>query len=173
MTLCFAGHRIIRRKDMALLPQRLDALLEACYEKGYVQYLCGGAIGFDTLAAEAVVRLRQKHGDVQLVLMIPCSDQSARWTQAQCQRYERLLYRANDVQVLTDLYHDGCMQARNDAMLARSSLCISYQYMNRGGTLSTVRQAHRMNIPVLNVALEQSCAAFMAGACFASDELPF
>lgn len=161
-TLCFTGHRILRHEDARWLPERLDAVLASCYERGFRQFLSGGAIGFDTLAAEAVLRLEKKHPDVRLVLVLPCSDQASRWTNAQCQRFERLLYRASDVRVLNDTYFDGCMLQRNRAMIEQSSLCICYLYVNRGGTLATVHFAAEERVPVLNIAVEPCCQAFIA-----------
>lgn len=162
LTLCFTGHRIIRRKDASWLSERLDAVLEVCYHKGFRQFLSGGALGFDMLAAEAVLRLQKKHPDACLTLVLPCSSQSARWTDRQCQRFERLLYRASDVRVLNDAYFDGCMFQRNRSMIEQSSLCICYMYIFKGGTFSTVSLAAQEGVPVLNIAVEACYDAFIA-----------
>lgn len=151
-TVCFTGHRAISRSDEQLRPQ-LDELLELLYQQGYRDFLCGGALGFDMIAADHVVRLREKHPDVRLIFCLPCADQSAKWNRADCSRYERLLYLSDETRVLSPRYYDGCMQARNAYMVDRSYLCVAYMAHLRGGTLSTVRYAISQDVPVINIAV--------------------
>ena len=151
-TVCFTGHRVIRREDEKALAQ-LDALLALFYRQGYRDFLCGGALGFDLFAAEHVVALRQQHADVRLIFCLPCADQSARWHDADCRRYERLLYLSDETRVLAPRYYDGCMQSRNAYMIDRSSLCVAYMTRLRGGTLTTVRYALSQDVPVVNIAV--------------------
>jgi len=151
-TVCFTGHRAIRREDETALSQ-LDQLLALLYDQGYRDFLCGGALGFDMIAADHVVRLRDKHPDVRLIFCLPCADQSAKWKRADCSRYERLLYLSDETRVLSPRYYDGCMQARNAYMVDRSYLCVAYMANLRGGTLSTVRYAISQDVPVINIAV--------------------
>ena len=155
-TVCFTGHRAIRRDDTALT--RLDELLELLYTQGYRDFLCGGALGFDLFAAERVVLLREKHPDVRLIFCLPCADQSAKWKRADCSHYERLLYLSDETRVLSPRYYDGCMQSRNAYMVDRSNLCIAYMARLHGGTLSTVRYAVSQDVPVINLAVP--CAVY-------------
>ena len=151
-TACFTGHRALTREDEADI-RRLVPLLELLYQEGYRNFLCGGALGFDTLAAEYVVQLRYKYPDVRLIFCIPCADQSSRWKRADCSRYERLLYLSDETRVLSSHYYDGCMQMRNQYMVDHSYLCIAYMVHLQGGTLSTVRYAIRQDVPVINIAV--------------------
>ena len=151
-TVCFTGHRMLGSQDIADLAC-LDDLLEALYVRGYRDFLCGGALGFDMYAAERVVQLRTKHSDVRLVFCLPCADQSARWRAADCRRYERLLYLSDETRVLSPRYYDGCMQVRNAYMVDRSYLCVAYMKRLSGGTLSTVRYAAAQDVPIVNLAV--------------------
>ena len=151
-TVCFTGHRALSREDEALTHQ-LSSLLELLYQQGYRDFLCGGALGFDLLAAEYVIRLRDKHPDVRLIFCLPCADQSSRWKRADCSRYERLLYLSDETRVLSPRYYDGCMQVRNSYMVDRSYLCVAYMARLHGGTLSTVRYALSQDVPVINIAV--------------------
>lgn len=158
-SVCFTGHRHIALRDIPLLTARLEDLLERCYQHGYRDFLCGGALGFDMLAAERVMALQCRHADVRLVMVLPCSDQSHRWTDQDAMRYERLLYGADDIRVLSPSYYEGCMQVRNRYMVDHSSLCVCYFRHPKGGTASTVAYAVKEDIPVLNVAMENAGAA--------------
>ena len=151
-TVCFTGHRALGKADEAAL-SRLDDLLRLLYTRGYRDFLCGGALGFDLFAAEAVVRLRDLHPDVRLIFCLPCVDQSAKWKRADCSRYERLLYLSDETRVLSPRYYDGCMQVRNAYMVDRSYLCVAYMARLHGGTLSTVRYALTQDVPVINLAV--------------------
>lgn len=151
-TVCFTGHRALGKADEAAL-SRLDELLRLLYTRGYRDFLCGGALGFDLFAAEAVVRLRDLHPDVRLIFCLPCVDQSAKWKRADCSRYERLLYLSDETRVLSPRYYDGCMQVRNAYMVDRSYICVAYMTRLHGGTLSTVRYALKQDVPVVNLAV--------------------
>ena len=151
-TLCFTGHR--RLTDEPSLRAMLTALLEKLYTQGYRTFLSGAALGFDTLAAHAVVALRALHPDARLVLCIPCPDQCSKWTDAQCAAYERLLYLADEIRVLSSHYYDGCMQSRNRYMVDRSQLCVAYMTtVGHSGTVATVRYAVSQDVPVVNIAV--------------------
>ena len=159
-SVCFTGHRFMTSKDLPMIVERLDQLLEICYQRGYRDFLCGGALGFDTLVAEHVISLRKKHADVRLVFVLPCPVQVKFWSEKQAQHYERLLYAANDIRVLSETYFDGCMQVRNRYMVDHSSMCICYCRHAKSGTASTVSYAFKKQLPVLNTAMEDVCAAF-------------
>ncbi len=162
LTVCFTGHRFISRAELPALIQRLDALLEALYRKGYRDFISGAAVGFDMLAAERVVVLKGRHPDAALRLAIPCSTQSDRWSAADCDRYERMVYHADSTHVLSHFYYEGCMQVRNQYMVDRSALCLCYLTHSRGGTMSTVAYAMKQDCPVLNLAMPDACEAFIA-----------
>lgn len=163
LTVCFTGHRHIATARLPELTERLDRILQTLFRKGYRYFISGAALGFDTIAAERVLELRKLHPEVQLILAIPCSDQTNGWTQAQCTRYEHLLYEADETHVLSSSYYEGCMLVRNRFMVDRSSLCICFLEHMKGGTVSTVAYALKENLPVLNAAMPDSCTAFIEG----------
>lgn len=161
-TICFTGHRRLDVREVDSITAQLDQLLPVCYRQGYRVFLTGGALGFDMLAAEAVFRLKNTLPDVKLIMVLPCADQSCRWSESDCQRYERLLYCADEIRVLSPAYYQGCMMNRNRHMVDHSSLCLCYLNKFKGGTVSTVAYAMRKKTPILNVAMEDACAAYIA-----------
>lgn len=153
LTVCFTGHRQLKRELVSQLWEDLLRTLENLYRKGYRDFLSGGAIGFDMMAAEAVLHLQLVHPDMRLIMVLPCSDQSRRWTETDCQRYERILYAADETRVLSPAYYEGCMQVRNRHMVDHSAVCVCYMLRPRGGTLATVTYALRQDMPVINLAM--------------------
>lgn len=77
---CFTGHRDIPAGLEPLLAERLQSGIDyLCDNTSISTYYVGGALGFDTMAAEAVIRKRDRCSSVRLVLVIPCEDQALRW----------------------------------------------------------------------------------------------
>lgn len=159
-TVCFTGHRDLGA-DGPLLSRRLDAALEKLYAMGYRRFLDGGARGFDLLAAQRVLALRDRHPDAQLVMVIPCANQTLRWLDADCRLYEHILCHADQTRVLSPDYYTGCMMVRNRYMVARASFCVCYLNRRKGGTMSTVAHASAEKVPILNLALEARFRAFV------------
>ena len=104
------------------------------------------AIGCDTFFAEAIIALRERHGDVTLEAAVPCGSQSDKWTKAQRQRYNKLLDRCDTVTVLQYGYTDDCMMQRNRYMVDRSSLLLACFDGRPGGTMSTIVYAERQGL---------------------------
>lgn len=153
-TAFFTGHRILSRDELVLLPKALFRCLQEAYTDGYRRFFCGCALGFDTLAAFQVIRLREMHPDIRLSLAIPCATQAERWTEKDRSVYRRILDLADDRAVLSPEYYQGAMMTRNRYMADRSSLCICYLKQMRGGTSSTVRYAlQRDAIRIFNLAV--------------------
>jgi len=57
---CFTGHREIPPEDREPLRTALLSEIQRLYaEKGVTEFYTGGARGFDTMAAEAVLKIRE------------------------------------------------------------------------------------------------------------------
>lgn len=148
---CFTGHRIIRREDFPRVQADLRRMLPRLADAGVCEFICGGALGFDTLAAQEVLLLKQSNPSIRLSLVLPCKDQAARWTPSQKETYAFIAERADHTEVLFDHYVPGCMQLRNRRMVDRSQICIAYYTGRRGGTEYTINYAKQKGIRLLVV----------------------
>ena len=150
---CFTGHR---RIPDDVLPRVMSSLrrevLRLIREEGVSRFLSGGALGFDTLAAETVLDVAADYPHVSLVIVRPCADQTRGWNASDAARHEAILARASEVVTLSPAYHPGCMQARNRYLVEHSDLCICYLAERSGGTAYTVRYAAARGLPVINTA---------------------
>ena len=161
-TCCFTGHRPAKlpwgshESDprCAELKLELAARIEAIYELGYRHFICGMAIGCDTFFAEAVIALREQHGDITLEAAVPCGSQPDKWTKAQRLRYNELLDRCDTVTVLQYGYTDDCMMQRNRYMVDHADLIIACYDGKSGGTLNTLRYAIERDIQIVHLPLE-------------------
>ncbi len=150
-TCCFTGHREIRAEDRASLGAALSAELARLYRLGVRYFGAGGALGFDTAAAEAVLALRREHADVRLILILPCRDQTKYWRREDIARYEAILASADKVVYTAERYHPGCMHVRNRHLVEHAAYCVAYFSGAPGGTAYTVRYAEQAGLSVTNL----------------------
>lgn len=58
---CFTGHRHIPEESYQQVKNKLEQTIKKLYNSGIIYYGAGGALGFDCLSAETVLRLREKY----------------------------------------------------------------------------------------------------------------
>ena len=98
---CFTGHRQIASDDFLVLQKRLQKAIKYFIKQDVTDFYAGGALGFDTLAAQAVLKARRFHPQVRLILALPCHDQDARWKEADRRLYASILQKADQVVYLS------------------------------------------------------------------------
>ncbi len=154
-TACFTGHRTLPEENLPEIAERLEKALIALIEQDYCYFGAGGALGFDTLAAQTVLRLRERYPQIRLILVLPCRSQTRGWSQADIDIYEEIKRRADKVTYTSENYFRGCMQKRNRHLVDNSSICICYLTKPTGGTAYTVNYARRCSLQILNIAQSQ------------------
>ncbi len=158
-SVCFTGHRDLTAEEIFTIKNRLtDILIKLIDSKGLTACYAGGAIGFDTVAAETVISLKSRYPQLKLNLILPCQGQENSWNTEQKVIYNKIKEQADSARVLAPFYYNGCMQARNRELLRNSDLCIAYlrKSTSTGGSLNTVLQATKLGIPVINIADDES-----------------
>ena len=78
-TCCFTGHRKIPLDQLESVTQRLRDAVIASIKDGYLYFGAGGALEFDTLAAQTVLNLKKDYPLVKLILVLPCKTQTRGW----------------------------------------------------------------------------------------------
>lgn len=121
-------------------------------EQGYRYFGTGGALGFDTLAAQTVLELKNKYPEIKLILVLPCENQTQGWERADIEEYERIKAAADKVVYTSKAYYSGCMHKRNRHLVDNSSLCICYLTEQSGGTAYSVNYARSQGLKIINVA---------------------
>lgn len=140
---CFTGHRVISGDDD--IRGRLVCEVETLVNSfGVRTFYAGGALGFDTLAAECVLGLKGRYPFLRLVMALPCKNQAEKWSLSEKERYEKILSLADTVYYVSEEYTSDCMLRRNDYMVENSKYCICYLRHSGGGTYYTVNRARAM-----------------------------
>ena len=148
-TVCFTGHRELSHEDIR---SQLDKLIERLIKRRYTHYRLGGALGFDTESALAVLRAKEKHLHIKLILILPYPEQAKNWKKEQQALYERIRERADEVIYTGEKYTRGCFHVRNRALVDGSSLCVAYLVKNEGGSAYTMWYAEQKRLKVINIA---------------------
>ncbi len=151
-TCFFTGHRFIGFDEASKIRSRLNEELLTAINAGYTRFISGGAVGFDTLAAEQVVLLRKDY-DIVLALYLPCINHSRNWRESDKIRFEQIFSLADEIHYVTnESYKNGCMKKRNSAMVDASDLCIAFLKNMQSGTAQTVKMAQEKGIDIINIA---------------------
>ena len=154
ITAAFTGHRIIRTGDGERLEQDLYNLLEdLIIRRGYKYFGNGGALGFDLLAADVVLRLREKYPQIKLIMVLPYPDQTGKWMDTkEVDKYNKILRKADKISIVSQSYIKNCYALRNKKLVSNSSLLISYCYNPKSGTGQTVRMGEEEGLEIINLA---------------------
>lgn len=153
-TACFTGHRKIPPESIPELSQRLKNTLLRLIEEGYMYFGAGGALGFDTLAAQCVLSLKKQYPHIKPILVLPCITQTKGWSKDDIAVYEEIKSQADKVVYTSHDYFQGCMFKRNRHLVNGSSVCIAYLTQEKGGTAYTVNYARQSNVQVINLAAQ-------------------
>ncbi len=153
MTVCFTGHRELGTTEEKLrLRDVTEEQLEELISAGATVFRAGGALGFDTLAALSVLEKKKAHPHIRLELLLPCQNQSARWSPQQIEVYHDILARADAHTYVSEHYFRGVMHKRNRALVDGADVCVAFlRHGESGGTAYTVNYAQQKHVPVINL----------------------
>jgi len=151
-TCCFTGHRVIPASQRPALEKRLEAEIVDLIRQGVRYFGAGGARGFDTMAAQAVLRLRAEHPHIRLHLVLPCKAQAINWSEGDKATYNHVLGQADQVVYTAKLYERGCMEKRSRHLVESSAVCLCYLTNRRGGTAYTVEYAQLQGLRIVHLA---------------------
>ena len=149
---CFSGHRNLPQ-DCTELQANLEKAIIELIERGVVFFFIFAALGFDQMAAETVLKLKENYPHIRLVMVLPCppNQQSLKWNDNQKKRYYEILNQADKVRILSQQYTSSCMLDRNRHMVDNSAYLICYLREQHGGTFYTVNYAEQQGIKILRL----------------------
>ncbi len=153
-TCCFTGHRKIPMECYGEIERSLRSAIIAMVRQGVVYFETGGALGFDTMAAQAILELKASYPQIKLILALPCPTQANAWKEADRDLYKKIKRRCDQYLYISEIYTTGCMHKRNRWLVDSSKYCICYLTHPSGGTAYTVDYARRQGLTVLNLAAD-------------------
>jgi uncharacterized phage-like protein YoqJ len=153
-TCCFTGHRTIPKDERDIIESRTEMKIRDLILKQDIQrFRVGGAIGYDTLAAQILFRLRETDfPQIKVILVYPFEGFTSRWTDKQKDTYTQLLPRYDErVCVASEASREAYL-ARDRHLVDGACVCIAYCTRTFGGTAYTVRYAEEKGLQIFNVA---------------------
>ena len=145
---CFTGHR---PEKLKLPEEQLAPLLEAeirrAIAKEYTTFISGAARGTDLIAAEIVLRLRERDPRLKLICALPYPDFGQHWDGGWTRRLQNVLAAADLTRCVRPSFSYASYQARNQWMVDRTSLVIAVFNGERGGTKNTLDYARKKGVP--------------------------
>ena len=130
---------------------RLREALEYLIGQGYTDFMSGGALGFDQMAARIVLSLREKYPWVRLIMVIPFDGQADKWSQEQRGRWLEIIKASDRVIHLSHSYDKGVFFRRNHYMVDHADLLLAAYDGQPGGTAGTVAYARRHGVRVVRI----------------------
>lgn len=147
----FSGHRKIELNEQKRLRTALLDVVSVLAEEGFGEFRCGGALGFDTLCADAVLEVKKKFPQIELVMYVPCLDQNKYYNEIQNKKYLFHINSASKRICISEKYYNGCMLKRNREMIKGADCLVSYLRKDSGGTAYTVAEAKKNNIEIIEL----------------------
>jgi uncharacterized phage-like protein YoqJ len=150
-TCCFAGHRKLPKDRIEKIIKHLNQEVDWLIAQGVTNFISGGDLGFDQLAASLILAKKEMGQPVRLVFILPCKNQEELWHSNQKIRYQNLLVEADEIVYLSEKYPDGCMKERNRYMIDQALYCVCALMHSCSGTEQTVAYAKKKGLTVINV----------------------
>ncbi len=145
-TCCFTGHRKIPVNRITEMKKSIISEVNKLIAQDVIYYGTGGALGFDTIAAQTILEMKKDYPQIKLILIIPCKNQADNWNYEDRILYEDIKNRADKVVYLADNYEQGCMLKRNIHMVNNSKYVIAaWDGRKQGGTYYTLKYAQELN----------------------------
>lgn len=166
---CFTGYRPSKlpfindtsSDDYKKFENALFEQIAVIVNEGYLEFYTGMAMGFDIIAAEAVLLFREiyKKAEIKLICVIPFSNQRESFTTEWKERYDKVLEKSDDSIILSDEYFPSCYQKRNEFMVDNCDCVLTWYDGKPGGTRNTINYALKKQRYVFNINKEDSSFA--------------
>lgn len=150
-TVCFTGHRVVPQQDRRMIYNKLCTVIECLCERGFTEFCCGGALGFDMIAAIAVLDVKRIYPAINLHMFIPCKGHHDRWSKLDKRKFDIVCANAASVEYMYEKFVRWCYHERNMRMVRESSVCIYYMTKCSGGTYYTVSKAVDSRLEMIDI----------------------
>lgn len=157
-TCCFTGHRRLSKEKIGSILLRLNQAVDTLIAQGITDFISGGALGFDQMAASLVIAKKAIGNPLRLIFALPCKNQDEFWSADQKKLYCDLLAEADEVIYVSEAYTRGCMKKRNRFMVDRSAYCICAWLHPLSGSDQTIGYAGQRGTTVIHTAGEEGSA---------------
>ena len=108
-------------------------------------------MGFDTMCAKTVLKLKKKYPHIQLILILPCKNQTEKWKEKDIKIYNDILKKCDNHIYVEENYTKDCMLKRNRKMVDCTKYVITYLRRNFGGSAYTKNYAESQGKTIISL----------------------
>lgn len=156
---CFTGYRPEKfdfdlkkgSKKFDILITRLEKTIISLINDGCRVFYCGMAQGFDILAAECVMKLKNTYPDIILIACLPYKQQEFGFASDWRSRFYDILFACDETVCLNDNYTNWCFMERNKYMVDNSDYVVCWYDGRKGGTKNTIAYARKNLKQIINL----------------------
>jgi len=161
-SVCFSGHRPDRLPERGdpetpetqKLTAALREQIEDAIRRGKDTFVNGLMAGWDVLAAEQIIALKERHPQIRLFTIAPYAvhfyTREKCWTPEWVARTQEICRRHDFGISIAEHYRPGIYYERNRALVEHSSELLCFWDGGRGGTAYTVQYAESHGLTVHN-----------------------
>lgn len=158
MTVAFTGHRQINGvyapdgpwKQVLIIAMQTINILHHKYN--HTDFIAGGALGFDTMAACAILSLKNVGVPIRLILALPFEGFDSKWTHKSKVLFESTINSADEVHYVCDPgYAPWKMNKRNEWMVDRAKTMVALLNpdIQKGGTINCLKYATKLGKSII------------------------
>lgn len=155
VTICATGHRPDKLFGYNLHIPKYKSMIQLV-EDTLIKENCnavwtGMALGFDTIVAIAVLRLKKSGYNIDLNCAIPCQNSTAKWVNKEdIARFNDIIRMADHSIVVSDMpYQQYLLQVRNQYMVDHCDKVLALWDGSPGGTLNCINYAKKVKKPII------------------------
>lgn len=156
---CFTGYRPEKfnfdlkkgNEKFDILMTRIKKTIISLINDGCRVFYTGMAQGFDILAAECVLLLKNTYPDIILVACLPYKQQEFGFDTIWRTRFYDILFACDESVCLNDEYSAGCFMQRNKYMVDNSDYVVCWFDGQSGGTKNTIKYAQKTGRYLINL----------------------
>ncbi len=145
MIVSATGHRDLSMFDRSFL---IQVASKALLKLNATLALSGGAVGWDTIFAEAAMAI-----NLPFDLILPYKGQGEKWPEEDRKKYQLLCEKAKSVIYTAEEYHKHCFFVRDRYLVDKSNMLMAmWDGRQKGGTWYTYKYARdEKKSPILNL----------------------
>lgn len=133
------GHRLGKLKGSEKVTrQLLRTEIGKMVAAGISTFLVGGAEGVELWAADIVCKMKEKNGNLKLVVAVPFPGVEKKFSERAREKYAEILSKADRVETISDKYAADCFQKRDCWIVDHASGMIAVYNGMPGGTRLTI-----------------------------------
>ena len=158
MKICFTGHRTIEGEyapdgHWPDVYAKVFEIIRSFAHHGHTEFISGGALGFDQVAARAVIGVKEAGYPAKLTMALPFPGFEAKWIPKSKYELAMLVGQADKtLYVCEEGYAPWKMQKRNEWMVDDSTIVIAlYGPDKTGGTLNCIHYAMTLFRPIVKI----------------------